>query len=174
MLEHSRTRSGKKELTDVNHLIKESLQLSLSGIKSKNPDTPIIINYEEHAQLPSIPLLPQEMSRVLINIFNNAMYSTLQKLKSQPDESFQPTISVAATQIDQQIQIVVRDNGLGIPAAVLQKIYQPFFTTKPTGEGTGLGLSLSYDIITKAHGGKLEATSVEGEGATFTIVLPLG
>lgn len=173
MLEHSRTRSGKKEITDLNALLKESLQLSFNGLKAKIPDAPVSINYEENPQLPPILLLSQEISRVLINIFNNAMYSTMQKLKLKGSESYQPQISVAAIQTNRNIEIVISDNGLGIPEAVLQKIYQPFFTTKPAGEGTGLGLSLSYDIITKAHGGKLEADSKEGEGATFTITLPL-
>jgi two-component system, NtrC family, sensor kinase len=173
MLEHSRTRSGKKEIADLNALLRESLQLSFNGLKSKIPDAHITINFEENPKLPPILLLSQEISRVFINIFNNAMYAIMQKQKIKAQEDYQPEISVAAIQSDRNIKIVISDNGMGIPEAVLQKIYQPFFTTKPTGEGTGLGLSLSYDIITQAHGGKLEAHSTEGAGTTFTITLPL-
>ncbi len=113
------------------------------------------------------------MSRVLLNLFNNAFYAVGQKQKTAPAD-YQPTVSVSTTMANGQVQIQVRDNGGGIPDAIREKIFQPFFTTKPTGEGTGLGLSLSYDIVTKGHGGTLAVESEEGEGATFVVQLPTG
>ncbi len=114
--------------------------------------------------------MPQDMGRVLLNLYNNAFYAVAEKRK-QSNEMYKPEVSVSTKQIDGKVEIVVKDNGNGIPQKVMDKIYQPFFTTKPTGQGTGLGLSLSYDII-KAHGGELKVNTKEGEFAEFIIQLP--
>ncbi len=116
-------------------------------------------------------MVPQDIGRVLLNLYNNAFYAVNEKRK-QLKGTFEPTVAVSTKKVDDKVEISVRDNGVGIPQKVLDKIYQPFFTTKPTGQGTGLGLSLSYDII-KAHGGELKVDTKEGEGAEFIIILPI-
>ena len=118
----------------------------------------------------SISIIPQDIGRVMLNLFNNAFYAVDEKKKQQPQD-FGPTISVSTKKLGEKVEIVVKDNGNGIPAKVVNKIFQPFFTTKPTGQGTGLGLSLSYDIV-KAHGGELKIETKEGEGTAFFILLP--
>jgi signal transduction histidine kinase len=116
-------------------------------------------------------VVPQDLGRVLLNLFNNAFYATAEK-KKRLNGTYAPVVSVRTKRSGDQVEIQVQDNGTGIPKAALDKIFQPFFTTKPSGEGTGLGLSLSYDIITKGHGGELTVQSEEGEGATFVVRLP--
>ena len=122
--------------------------------------------------LPLVNVVPQEIGRVLLNLINNAFYAVNQRSKTEA-VTYQPKVTISTEQKDNQVQISVRDNGAGIPAAIKDKIFQPFFTTKPTGEGTGLGLSLAYDIITKGHGGTLEVESVEREGTTFSVTMPI-
>jgi two-component system, NtrC family, sensor kinase len=122
--------------------------------------------------LGQVKIVPQDIGWVLLNLFNNAFYSVREK-KAQLNGAYEPVVTVSTTKAGNKIMISVRDNGMGIPQKILDKIYQPFFTTKPTGQGTGLGLSLSYDIITKGHGGELKADTKEGEYAEFTIQLPL-
>ena len=117
-----------------------------------------------------INMIPQDIGRVLLNLYNNAFYAVTEKKKHQPD-GYEPTISVGTKKTGDKIEITVKDNGNGIPQKVVDKIFQPFFTTKPTGQGTGLGLSLSYDIV-KAHGGEIKVNSKEGEGAEFIIEIP--
>ncbi len=173
MLEHSRPGTGKKEMTDINELVQEAMELSLHNFRSKNKFVLIQAGFERAVDLPPLPLKPQDISRVIVNICNNALYSVLQKQKSLPEGSFEPAIKIKTASLPKTIEIKIEDNGTGIPPTLAQKIFQPFFTTKPVGEGTGLGLSLSYDIITKGHGGKLDVQSSEGEGAIFTIQLPL-
>jgi len=124
------------------------------------------------ANLPLINVVPQEIGRVLLNLINNAFYAVHQRAKSEA-VGYQPKVTVRAEQKENHIQLSVQDNGNGIPEAIKDKIFQPFFTTKPTGEGTGLGLSLSYDIVTKGHGGTIEVETKEGEGTTFVVTLPL-
>ncbi|GAB4012510.1 hypothetical protein GCM10028808_28830 [Spirosoma migulaei] len=119
-----------------------------------------------------IEVVPQELGRVLLNLYNNAFYAINQKQKMAPS-GYQPTVTVSTTQVNGQTEIRVSDNGMGIPESVKSKIFQPFFTTKPTGEGTGLGLSLSYDIVTKGHGGELRVDSVPGQFTEFTITIPV-
>jgi len=170
MLEHSKVDTGKIESTDINKLAAESLHLSYNAFCVKDNtfnascETAFDLNVKE------VPVIPQALKRVLVNLFSNAFYTVREK-KRIAGENYQPLISVATRLDNNSVLIIVGDNGAGIPQNILQKIFQPFFTTKPTGEGTGLGLSLSYDII-KAHGGELSAESVNGEGATFTIRLP--
>jgi signal transduction histidine kinase len=173
MLEHTKTLGGKKEFTDINQLLKETLKVCLSSLKSKWPDAEIHINFEENKVLQPVALFPQELSRVISNIINNAFYYTLKKKKESSEEGYVPVLQISAEKENNEVVISIKDNGSGIPDLLLPKIFQPFFTTKPAGDGTGLGLSLSYDIITKTHGGKLTVESVENEWTNFIISLPM-
>ena len=172
MLEHSRTTSGQKEPTDINQLADEYLRMAYHGLKAKKQDfeAELITGFDE--RLPLVSVVPQDIGRVLLNLFNNAFYAINQKQKTAGAD-YKPEVSVSTTNENGQVMISVKDNGTGIPDAIKEKILQPFFTTKPTGEGTGLGLSLSYDIIVKGHGGKINIESKEGEGSEFIIDLPL-
>ncbi|MXV15475.1 sensor histidine kinase [Hufsiella ginkgonis] len=171
MLQHSRSSSGQKEPTDLNALADEYLRLCFHGLRAKDKsfNSKLVTDYD-HA-LPPVSVAKQDLGRVLLNLFANAFYSVAAKKKRLGD-GYEPTVTVQTRLIDQEIEISVTDNGSGIPQKVLDKIYQPFFTTKPTGEGTGLGLSLSYDIVTKGHGGTLLAETEEGEFARFRIRVP--
>lgn len=172
MLQHSRTSTGQKELTDINALADEYLRLAYHGLRAK--DKSFNANLVTHfaGGLPKINIISQDMGRVLLNLFNNAFYAT-QERSRQADSSYKPTVEVSTQLNGNSLEIVVKDNGAGIPDAVKDKILQPFFTTKPTGQGTGLGLSLSYDIVVKAHGGTIDIESAEGQGAIFKINLPI-
>ncbi len=182
MLEHSRASTGERALTDINKLADEYLRLSYHGMRAKykdfNSDYELIA--DEH--LPLINIVPQDMGRVLLNLINNAFYAVHQRnnmvetghaLSLPTQTQYQPTVIISVQHINNQIVIAIKDNGTGMSEATKSKIFQPFFTTKPTGEGTGLGLSLAYDIITKGHGGTIEVESVAGEGTTFTVKLPI-
>lgn len=170
MLEHSRTSTGEKQLTDLNVLTDEYLRLSYHGLRAKDKTFNCALD-TQFEPLTKLEVIPQDLGRVLLNLFNNAFYAVGERQK-QGEPGYQPTVSVKTSQQEGQVQIKIRDNGTGIPEAVLAKIFQPFFTTKPTGEGTGLGLSLSYDIITKGHGGSLLVKSQQGLGTEFIIELP--
>ncbi|RCR65682.1 sensor histidine kinase [Larkinella punicea] len=172
MLQHSRTSTPQREPTDLNNLADEYLRLAYHGLRAsdKSFNATLIMDFDEH--LGKVSVVPQDMGRVLLNLFTNAFYATEQKRKTGL-AGYQPTVQVSTKRLsDEQIEIRVRDNGCGIPKTVLTKIYQPFFTTKPTGQGTGLGLSLSYDIVTKGHGGELTVETEEGEFTEFIIQLP--
>jgi two-component system NtrC family sensor kinase len=171
MLQHSLKSSGHKEPTDINALADEYLRLSYHGIRAKDKlfNATMKTDFDEHVG--KINIVPQDIGRVLLNLYNNAFYAVAEKKKNSMGE-YEPTIFVSAKKVGDKVLISIKDNGDGIPQKILDKIFQPFFTTKPTGEGTGLGLSLSYDII-KAHGGELKAETKEGEGAEFVISLPL-
>jgi two-component system, NtrC family, sensor kinase len=171
MLEHSRSSTGERTQTDLNALADEYLHLSYHGIRAKNKtfNAKLVTDFDT-ALLP-VPVVAQDMGRVLLNLFNNAFYAIEQRTQTT-GPGYVPTVTVTTKQVDGKAVITVADNGTGIPAAVLDKIFQPFFTTKPTGQGTGLGLSISYDIVTKGHGGTLQVRSAEGEGTTFLIELP--
>jgi signal transduction histidine kinase len=184
MFEHSRTSTGQKEATDINALCDEYLRLAYHGLKAKDNNFNATTETHFDPNLPKIDIIPQDIGRVLLNLINNAFYAVnerknLLNLAKQSgdanltDLAYKPTVSIS-TQLtaDNQLEIAVKDNGSGIPAQIKDKIFQPFFTTKPTGQGTGLGLSLSYDII-KAHGGELRMESKEGEGSEFVIHLPI-
>jgi signal transduction histidine kinase/ligand-binding sensor domain-containing protein len=176
MLQHSRTSTGLKESTDINTLADEYLRLSFHGLRAKDKSFNADFNTEFDETLPKINVVTQDIGRVLLNLINNAFYAVSSKnlsgLKTLTGSDYKPQVIVSTKRIGNQVEIRVKDNGNGIPANVLDKIFQPFFTTKPTGEGTGLGLSLSYDII-KAHGGELKVETKEGEGAEFIIFLPI-
>jgi signal transduction histidine kinase len=170
MLQHSRASKGEKQPTDMNVLVDEYLRLSYHGLRAKDKLFNATIKTNLEAGLGNVNIVPQEVGRVLLNLFNNAFYAVHEQMKKLGD-GYEPTVSVHTKKLDGKIEISVRDNGLGISKSVVDKVFQPFFTTKPTGQGTGLGLSLSYDII-KAHGGELKIETEEGKGATFTIQIP--
>jgi len=179
MLQHSRTSSGQKELTDLNVLADEYLRLAYHGLRAKDKSFNADFKTDLDPALPKVNVIPQDLGRVLLNLINNAFYavqvemqhaaSLIQTPHKQPD--YKPTVTVSTKKKENKIEISVKDNGNGIPEHIKEKIFQPFFTTKPTGQGTGLGLSLSYDIV-KAHGGELKVETKEGEGCEFIIQLP--
>jgi signal transduction histidine kinase len=170
MLEHSRTTKGEKQAIDLNALCDEYLRLAYHGIRAKDKSFNANLKTNFENDLGKANLIPQEIGRVLLNLFNNAFYAVGKKMK-QAGEGYEPTVTVSTKKEKDRTEIIVQDNGTGIPSTAIDKIFQPFFTTKPTGQGTGLGLSLSYDIV-KAHGGELKVESRDGEGAVFTIELP--
>src|SRR6185312_764243 len=172
MLEHSRASSGQKELTDINALAEEYMRLSYHGVRAKDKSFNSAMEVNQDSNLPKASVIPQDIGRVLLNLFNNAFYAVHKKKKQNP-EGYLPQVTLTMANKDGFIEITVKDNGSGIPDAIKGKIMQPFFTTKPTGEGTGLGLSLSYDMVVKGHGGNIQVNSVEGEGSEFIISLPI-
>jgi two-component system, NtrC family, sensor kinase len=171
MLQHSRSSKGVKELIDINALCDEYLRLSYHGLRAKDKNFNAEIKTYFDASIGKINIAPQDIGRALLNLYNNAFYAVDQKTKLQA-ASYQPQVTVSTKNVGNKIQISVKDNGNGIPDSIKEKIFQPFFTTKPTGSGTGLGLSLSYDII-KAHGGEIKMETKEGEGSEFIIQLPI-
>jgi len=172
MLQHSRTSSGKKEPTDINALADEYLRLAYHGMRAKDKVFNVAIKSDYDESIGLIKIISQDVGRVILNLITNDFYAVMEKKKLQSAEGgYEPTVSISTQKLDNKIVIKVKDNGTGIPQKTLDKIFQPFFTTKPTGQGTGLGLSLSYDIITKAHGGELKVESREGEYTEFSIIL---
>ncbi len=173
MLQHSRvSSSGQKEPTDINALCDEYLRLSYHGLRAKDKSFNATIKTDFDKSLEKINIIPQDIGRVILNLLTNAFYAVNEKAKKLVS-GYQPTVSVSTRKLNDKIEIEVRDNGNGIPQEILDKIFQPFFTTKPTGQGTGLGLSLSYDIIKKGHGGEIKVETNEGEGSVFIISLPV-
>jgi len=175
MLQHSRTSSSQKEPTDINALADEYLRLSYHGLRAKDKSFNATMQTDFDDSIGKINIIPQDIGRVLLNLYNNAFYAVTEK-KKQQGEGYEPTVSVSTKSFKTPsgglgVLISVKDNGNGIPQKVVDKIFQPFFTTKPTGQGTGLGLSLSYDIV-KAHGGEIKVETKEGEGSEFIIHLP--
>lgn len=170
MLHHSRSSSGQKEPTDINALADEYLRLAYHGLRAKDKSFNAALKTDFDDTMGKIEVVPQDMGRVILNLITNAFYAVNER-KNQNHEGYEPTVSVVTKKKAGKIEISVEDNGNGIPQKILDKIFQPFFTTKPTGQGTGLGLSISYDII-KAHGGKLKIETKEGEGTKFIINLP--
>jgi two-component system NtrC family sensor kinase len=171
MLQHSRASSDTKEATNINTLADEYFRLAYHGLRAKDKsfNAELVMNFAP--DLPQITVVPQDVGRVLLNLFTNAFYATQQKQKTA-GAGYRPTVTVGTALVGKNIRITVRDNGTGIPDNIKEKIMQPFFTTKPTGEGTGLGLSLSYDIVVKAHGGTIDLDSKQGEYTEFVITLP--
>jgi len=190
MLLHSRKNTGQKELTDINLLAEEYLQLSYHGLRAKDKSFTATMQTEFDQVLEKINIVPQDMGRVFLNLFTNAFYSVTEKKNLLPSPqgdkdktpyNYEPVVTVTTKSLnsllgeggsDKGVEIKIRDNGMGMNQEVLNKIFQPFFSTKPTGQGTGLGLSISYDIVTKIHGGQMSAKTKESEFAEFTIVLP--
>ncbi|WP_345264671.1 sensor histidine kinase [Nibrella viscosa] len=182
MLEHSRSSTGERRPTDLNELADEYLKLAYHGMRAKDPDFEVQLCTEFEGELKPVTVAPQDIGRVLLNLYNNAFYAVREKAgavrRVGPGEgsaggAYQPLVSVSTHTEGDSVELRVKDNGTGIPPEIVNKIYQPFFTTKPTGQGTGLGLSLSYDIVTKGHGGEMQVESREGEGTSFVVQLPL-
>ncbi len=178
MLEHSRASTGKKEPTDLNTIAEEYLRLAYHGLRAKDKSFNADFKIESDPTLPPVNVVAQDISRVLLNLINNAFYAVQQKSLLGLTPDYKPLVVVRTQLITDpktgsRVEIRVKDNGTGISEELQEKIFQPFFTTKPTGQGTGLGLSLAYDIVTKGHGGKLEVESLEGEGTEFIIKLPI-
>ena len=169
MLQHSRSSSGKKESTDINALAEEYLRLAYHGMRAKDKAFTVTTKTEFDNNIGKINVVPQDMGRVILNLINNAFYAVLEKKKSA-GIGYEPTVIVTTKKLGDKIEMIVRDNGEGIPQSIRNKIFQPFFTTKPTGQGTGLGLSLAYDIV-KAHGGEIKVETTEGQGTSFIILL---
>ncbi|HMO32675.1 MAG TPA: tetratricopeptide repeat protein [Lacibacter sp.] len=174
MLQHSRSGSGVKEPTDINALCDEYLRLAYHGFRAKDKSFRAGFSTDFDPHIGKVKVVPQEIGRVVLNLINNAFYAVSEKAKaaSLGDESYEPLVSVTTKKGTGAITITIADNGTGIPRAVIDKIFQPFFTTKPTGQGTGLGLSLSYDIVTKGHSGSMQVETKEKEGTTFIVHLP--
>jgi len=172
MLQHSRTSTGEKQSTNINTLADEFFRLSYHGLRAKDKsfNTELTTHFDKN--LPKVNAVQQDMGRVLLNLFNNAFYAVNQKAKTAGND-YKPEVTISTSSANGQVIINVKDNGIGIPDAIKEKILQPFFTTKPTGEGTGLGLSLSYDILVKGHNGTLDIVSKEGEGSEFIVQLPV-
>ncbi len=168
MLEHSKNNSGEKELCDINKLVEENFALALHSQRGRKKDFEVEFRENFDTRSPKMEIIPQDIGRVLQNLYSNAFYAVSEKAIVTPD--YNPEITVTTEKKNGIVAITVRDNGIGIPAPVLDRIFQPFFTTRPTGKGTGLGLSLSYDII-KAHGGEIKVSSIEGEGSEFVVTL---
>ena len=171
MLQHSRTSSGVKEPTDINALADEYLRLAYHGLHAKEKDFNAKFETDFDPAVGKINVVPQDIGRVLLNLINNAFYAVSEKQK-QDLNGYEATVTVATAKRDGRVEIRVKDNGNGIPQKIIDKIFQPFFTTKPTGQGTGLGLSLAYDIV-KAHGGEMTVETKEGKGSEFVIQLPI-
>jgi signal transduction histidine kinase len=174
MLQHSRSSSGQKEPTDINKLADEYLRLAYHGLRAKDNFFNAILKTDYDESIGNISIIPQDIGRVMLNLITNAFYVVNEKKAQQSAEKadYEPTVTVSTKKVGDKVLISVKDNGNGIPQKVLDKIFQPFFTTKPTGQGTGLGLSLSYDIV-KAHGGELKVKTREGEGSEFIIQIPI-
>ena len=171
MLQHSQVGAGTKEPTNLNALADECMRLAYHGLRAKDKsfNAELVTHLDE--TLPKINVIQQDMVRVMLNLLNNAFYAVNQKSKTTGAD-YKPEVSVTTSVANGQVAITVKDNGIGIPDAIKDKIMQPFFTTKPTGEGTGLGLSLTYDMVVKGHGGSIQVNSIGGEGSEFVITLP--
>jgi two-component system, NtrC family, sensor kinase len=175
MLEHSRTSTGERQPTNLNALANEYLRLAYQGLRTKDKNFNCELVTDFDPVLGEVDVVSQDIGRVFLNLYNNGFYAVRQRsMDMKAGTAYVPTVWVSTQRKNKRVQIRIKDNGTGIPESVKNKIFQPFFTTKPTGEGTGLGLSLSYDIVTQGHGGVLTVESTEGEGAEFIITLPTG
>jgi signal transduction histidine kinase len=171
MLQHSRSSGGQKEPIDINSLADEYLRLAYHGLRAKDKTFNATLKTDYDESVGNINIIPQDIGRVILNLITNAFYAVDEKKKSGI-EGYEPTVSVSTKKINNYVEISLSDNGNGIPSQILDKIFQPFFTTKPTGQGTGLGLSLAYDIV-KAHGGELKVETKDSVGSEFIIHLPI-
>ena len=172
MLEHSRGVSGERREVDLNALIEEALNLAYHGARAQDQGFNIALERDFDAGLKPIELVPQDMTRVFLNLIGNGFYAAHKRARAENGSGFRPVLQVATREGGDAVEVRVRDNGTGIPSDIRDKLFQPFFTTKPTGEGTGLGLSISYDIVTQQHGGTIAVDSEEGAFTEFTIRLP--
>lgn len=171
MLQHSRSSSSKKEPTDINALADEYLRLAYHGLRAKDKTFNATMKTDFDSSLNKVEVIPQDLGRVILNLITNAFYAVTEKKAQTAGTPYEPTVTVSTRKVGSKVEIRVMDNGNGIPQQIIDKIFQPFFTTKPAGQGTGLGLSMSYDIVTKAHGGELKVETKENQGTTFIILV---
>jgi two-component system NtrC family sensor kinase len=172
MLAHSRGGGGDRRSVDFNALVEESLSLAYHGGRAQDPNFNITLERAYGKDIAPVELVPQDMTRVFLNLFGNGFYAAIKRQRETNNGAFSPVLTVTTRDFGTGVEVRVRDNGVGIPAEITDKLFQPFFTTKPTGEGTGLGLSISYEIVTQQHGGAIKVASVVGEFAEFTVFLP--
>ena len=172
MLLHSREGSGEHRPADINALLDESLNLAYHGARAEKPQFNVTLQRDFDATAGMIEVFPQEITRVLLNLISNGFYAVTKRKAEDGDPAFEPMLSAATRDLGDTVEIRIRDNGIGIPAEVKEKMFNPFFTTKPAGEGTGLGLSMSHDIIVKQHGGRIDVETEPGVFTEFRIVLP--
>jgi two-component system, NtrC family, sensor kinase len=172
MLEHSRGSSGERRIVDLNALIEEALNLAYHGARAQDASFNVTLERDFAEGIAPIEVVPQDITRVCLNLIGNGFYAATKRQKEGSDPAFKPTLKVSTRDLGEAVEVQVRDNGVGIPAEIKDKLFQPFFTTKPTGEGTGLGLSISYDIVTQQHGGTITVDSKVGEFTEFTVRLP--
>jgi signal transduction histidine kinase len=174
MLAHSRSGGGDRQSVDLNALVDESLNLAYHGARARDQNFNITIERAFGENIAPITLVPQDITRVFLNLFGNAFYAANQQRRETNDGGFRPKLTVTTRDVGKAVEVRVRDNGSGVPTEIMDKLFQPFFSTKPTGEGTGLGLSISYEIVTKQHHGTIEVSSTVGEFTEFTVCLPRG
>jgi signal transduction histidine kinase len=174
MLEHSRGGTGERCSVDLNGLVEEALNLAYHGARAQDQTFNITLDRDLGADIAPIELVPQDVTRVFLNLFGNGFYAANKRARANGDDAFRPMLTVATRDLGDAVEVRVRDNGTGIPSEIKDKLFEPFFTTKPTGEGTGLGLSISYDIVTQQHGGTIEVDSALGEFTEFIVRLPRG
>jgi signal transduction histidine kinase len=172
MLEHSRGSSGEQRSVNLNTLVDEALNLAYHGARARDQSFNITLQRDFAGGISPITLVPQDITRVLLNLFSNGFYAARRRQSMEATPGFEPTLRVVTRELGDAVEVRVRDNGIGVPEEVRDKLFQPFFTTKPTGEGTGLGLSISYDIVTKQHGGSITVDSKVGDYSEFTIAIP--
>jgi len=174
MLEHSRGSSSERRNLDLNGLIEDALNLAYHGARAQDASFNITLERDFADAIAAIELVPQDITRVCLNLIGNGFYAATKRQKQGSDPRFKPTLKVSTRDFGDAVELKVRDNGIGIPPEYRDRLFQPFFTTKPTGEGTGLGLSISYDIVTQQHGGTITVDSRVGEFTEFTVLLPRG
>jgi signal transduction histidine kinase len=172
MLDHSRGSSGERRSVDLNALVDEALNLAYHGARAQDQSFNITLQRDFGVGIAPITLAPQDITRVLLNLFGNGFYAARKRQQVEATPGFEPALKVMTRELDDSVEIRVRDNGIGIPTEIKDKLFQPFFSTKPTGEGTGLGLSISYDIVVQQHGGTIGVDSKVGQYSEFTVVLP--
>jgi len=172
MLLHSREGSGEHRPADINALLEESLNLAYHGARAEKPQFNVTLQRDFDDAAGSIEVFPQEITRVFLNLISNGFYAVTKRKTENGNSGFEPTVSATTRNLGHAVEVRIRDNGTGIPPEVKEKMFNPFFTTKPAGEGTGLGLSMSYDIIVKQHGGRIDVETEPGHFTEFTIVLP--
>jgi two-component system NtrC family sensor kinase len=171
MLQHSRGSSDDRQPTDLNALAEEALNLAYHGARAQDPNFDIALEHDLDSNLAPVDVVPQELTRVLLNLIGNGFYAA-NKRSSESDGTYRPALKVTTREFGESVEVRVRDNGVGVPPEDRDKLFQPFFTTKPTGEGTGLGLSISYEIVTQQHGGTITVDSEVGDFTEFTVRLP--
>jgi signal transduction histidine kinase len=174
MLQHSRKSTAIKELTDINKLADEYLRLAYHGLRAKDKSFNATLETDFDENLGLVNVIPQDLGRVILNLITNAFYAVNEQKTAfaKANKEYAPTVSIITKKEGNTVRIIVKDNGNGMPQEIVDKIFQPFFTTKPTGEGTGLGLSMSYDIVSQGHGGTLNVNTQKGEGTEFIISIP--